>query len=301
MTGQMTWKARFLWVFLVSIAITVVIAITAIVYDDMPYQEEILLSSFLFALHALGALLGAVMWQRKRARRMVWLGVGVLLIGGLLWIALIWVDGLNLFDRSLERLLQKTGGTGTTAGLAFMLRGLVLWPENRPRAVRVLSFASWVCGAVAALVLLFAIWTDGWWWDEDILVKTFASMLTIAAGCGVGVFVVARLTQGDLVEHEDSALGNRMLVNVKCPRCGQFTELRANTYGRCMTCDLKLKVEFEEPRCACGYLLHGLTGDVCPECGQSIKSKRGWGGEEEPAPEAPPPTDQQEGTEHGDR
>ncbi|MFT5424733.1 MAG: hypothetical protein ACI89L_002531 [Phycisphaerales bacterium] len=286
----MSWKARFLWAFLVSIALTVLAALTAILFDSIPFQEEVIFSSLLFAVHALAGLVGAVLWQRKPARRMVILGVGLVLLGGIGWITLVWMDELNVLGWRGERWMARGCSTATIPGLAFMVRALVLWPTNRNKQVRALSVACWVLGAFGAVLSLIGIWGNGWW-DDELLVKLLASAFTISAGCGVGVFVVARLTMGDLIEHEDSGLGNRAPVKLDCPRCGCHVELRANTQGQCPGCDLKLRVELEEPRCVCGYLLHGLTGEVCPECGRKIGDQKGWGASPNPSlgdGEAPP-------------
>ncbi|MFG0251941.1 MAG: hypothetical protein ACF8NJ_03610, partial [Phycisphaerales bacterium JB038] len=56
--------------------------------------------------------------------------------------------------------------------------------------------------------------------------------------------------------------------------------------SHCQSCGLRIYLEVEEPRCACGYLLYQLQGDRCPECGRLIPWKDRWAGREE---EAPPP------------
>ena len=37
-----------------------------------------------------------------------------------------------------------------------------------------------------------------------------------------------------------------------------------------------MKIEIEEPRCACGYLLYRLEGDSCPECGAMVTAGVSW-------------------------
>lgn len=274
----MSWKARFLWAFLASIALTVLLALTAIFYDNMPHQQGVLFTSFLFAVHSLAALLGAVLWQRKPARRMVWGGVGGILIGGAVWIALIWLDELDLVEWRGREFIVKVASTLTFPGLVLFVRALLLWPKNRNAPVKWLSILGWGFASIAAGVILSAIWLDDWW-GGDGMAKAMGASLILSAGCSVGVFVVARLTQGDMVEHEDSSMVNHAAVRLDCPRCGGSVKVLANTQGKCPGCDLKLRVEFEEPRCKCGYLLHGLTGDTCPECGRMIKDHEAWGGE----------------------
>ncbi|NOX59635.1 MAG: hypothetical protein GXP29_12380 [Planctomycetes bacterium] len=59
-------------------------------------------------------------------------------------------------------------------------------------------------------------------------------------------------------------------VELACPRCRNKQLLNPGE-STCAQCELKIEVQFEEPRCtACAYLLVGLTGDVCPECGNAI-------------------------------
>lgn len=59
-------------------------------------------------------------------------------------------------------------------------------------------------------------------------------------------------------------------IELVCPRCKIKQSLDPGK-SQCAHCDLKIEISFEEPRCTkCEYLLVGLTGETCPECGQSI-------------------------------
>jgi hypothetical protein len=54
-----------------------------------------------------------------------------------------------------------------------------------------------------------------------------------------------------------------------CPRCGLSQQFAIGS-GACSGCGLTVRIELEEPRCACGYLLFRLKDGRCPECGRPI-------------------------------
>ncbi len=59
-------------------------------------------------------------------------------------------------------------------------------------------------------------------------------------------------------------------IEIICPRC-QIQQSMSPGKTQCAHCELKFEINFEQPRCKnCEYLLVGLTGKTCPECGQAI-------------------------------
>lgn len=78
--------------------------------------------------------------------------------------------------------------------------------------------------------------------------------------------------------HESAIRGRRAKVALGCPRCGAPCELETNTDGKCSACHLSIRVEVDEPRCACGYLLFGLETASCPECGAAVPESAHWKG-----------------------
>jgi hypothetical protein len=64
----------------------------------------------------------------------------------------------------------------------------------------------------------------------------------------------------------------RAALSVVCPRCARMQQLRCPG-GACQGCGLMIRVDVEEPRCACGYLLFGIDSDACPECGRNVRGK----------------------------
>jgi hypothetical protein len=64
----------------------------------------------------------------------------------------------------------------------------------------------------------------------------------------------------ETVTHQSTLLAN-------CPSCGKQQQFPQGG-ARCSGCGLLVKIEFEEPRCECGYLLYNLPGTICPECGR---------------------------------
>lgn len=77
---------------------------------------------------------------------------------------------------------------------------------------------------------------------------------------------------------EGAIRGRRAKVALGCPRCGSRCELETNTDAKCTACQLAIRVEVEEPRCACGYLMFGLETSTCPECGAAVPESLRWKG-----------------------
>jgi hypothetical protein len=77
---------------------------------------------------------------------------------------------------------------------------------------------------------------------------------------------------------ESAIRGRRAKVALGCPRCGRQCELETNTDAKCAACQLAIRVEVDEPRCACGYLLFGLETATCPECGAAVPESLHWKG-----------------------
>ena len=69
---------------------------------------------------------------------------------------------------------------------------------------------------------------------------------------------------------------DRALVTLQCPRCELWIKMNPGLVA-CPRCSLRIGVQFEEPRCGCGYPLHRLSGPACPECGQQVPPGRHWG------------------------
>ena len=75
---------------------------------------------------------------------------------------------------------------------------------------------------------------------------------------------------------------DRATLTLQCPRCQLWVQMHAGVI-QCPGCRLQLRVEFEEPRCGCGYPLHRLAGPNCPECGLEVPPERRWGAARAPA------------------
>jgi hypothetical protein len=83
---------------------------------------------------------------------------------------------------------------------------------------------------------------------------------------------LGRSTEGT----EGAIRGRRTPVACRCPRCAAECALDANVDAACAACGLRIRVELEEPRCACGYLLYGLESPGCPECGSPVPESARW-------------------------
>jgi len=148
--------------------------------------------------------------------------------------------------------------TSLLLGLSTLLRGL-------PASLR------WLGGAAVALGALAAI---GWMFEVFGSIAGPMPLLIVVptllvAAIAVSLPATLRLYQDG--RNEEASI-NRAALAIACPRCARIQRMRCPG-GSCEECGLVIRVDVDEPRCACGYLLFGIASDVCPECGRDIRGK----------------------------
>ena len=100
------------------------------------------------------------------------------------------------------------------------------------------------------------------------LLERLAAAAAILTSCGsLALVIMARLNRPKDWEATSELPAQ---VTLFCPRCRGKHTVPTGT-SSCPTCQLRIRIELEEPRCRkCGYLLYMLTSDTCPECGELI-------------------------------
>lgn len=225
-------------------------------------------------LTATGGLASTLALQKGKH---VWLMRAVILIlvaTAVWWSVFIWIVDERLPHAVLDRLL-RVGGTLATATFAALLASqlLVIETERPPlRAAGRILAANVVLLGAATIALQ---WTRAWMGFAEIVetISTIWGFGTLAALVVLWVLVRMRSTKRRTVE----SVSPRTRLHLTCPHCASEQELPAGL-ARCGNCHRALRIEVEEPRCACGYLLFRLEGDFCPECGKAIPEAQRWSG-----------------------
>lgn len=122
--------------------------------------------------------------------------------------------------------------------------------------------------------VMWSVGTGMRWWPPLAL----ACMVT-----HVAAVLIARADERR-EQNRLAALHDRALATLQCVRCGQWMQMHSGK-AACPRCRSVIRLEFEEPRCACGYPLHRLPSPQCPECGTEIPPEKRWlGGAPPPGP-----------------
>lgn len=250
-----------------SLCLDAILGIAALLLPSRGPVGEMLGSAALVAAFSLLALLCAIVLERGRLAPLMWAGIGCAAAAVVPWLALIWVNGSSLW--SVWERFTRVGGTFTIAAVIIAQCGLVSLPRLEQRWARRVR-----CGTLAASALLGTyVVALFWWWDEledlfdDALLLRGLGVLTIVSLCGT-IITPILWKVGAMRRAAAESIPVAAQIQVVCPRCGSQQALPAGR-GACPSCGLRIAVELEEPRCACGYLLHGPPGDRCPECGRA--------------------------------
>lgn len=254
-------------------------------------------SAAILAGMCLMLFLAGVPAERWGARRLCIMGAAAAIVAGALGLVLIWVpiaeivNGTNnAWDgpgyMAVRHIAQLTAAFVQVALICIF----VAWiggPRHGSGPIRLLQRAvaasAIACGTIGVLGTIFPerVWPflESLFVARDLFYRIFVAVLLLTGAGAIAVPIL--LLQRRLREAQDngSALrGQRTRVALRCPRCAQELELEANAPSECGACRLALRVELQEPRCTCGYLLYRIDAPACPECGRPIDEDKRWKG-----------------------
>ncbi len=221
--------------------------------------------------------LGPQTWKRALG----WAGAASAAFASLLALTMIWFpetsdsgpDGSAWMARACTAL----GFMALLTADAGVLGAVTLrrWPD---RVVRVAALGSVAVVAVSVILTCVMESVAGWWlgvfWSSGFWIWVTAFLGT-GLGAHLATPILGRL-EDRRERHRRANAPDRALLTLQCPRCSLWMQLHSGVVA-CPGCRLPLRVEFEEPRCACGYPLHRLQGECCPECGRVIPEDQRWG------------------------
>lgn len=200
------------------------------------------------------------------------LAIACSLAGGGLWIYLIVIPDTGNAEPDIARL------AGTCTALAFVLTmtGMFANLEARSLVTRCSRWVPVTAWWIVALVVVPLIWAAELM--VEFLPERFFVLFIIALyGSGLTAILTSVLVPLIIRTEQRRALRPSETVDPKatfvmsCPRCTESLKARPGL-TRCRKCRLAVTVEFQEPRCDCGFVLFRLQGDTCPECGAKITS-----------------------------
>lgn len=260
-----------LWVFLTCIAIAMIVGVAAILLPRRFVNDELMATIMLSGVYSFGGMIMVVI-----SRKMKWTsraGSIAFAISYIVFLTVIW------FERSLngdyEELVYKTGFISLIIGIVAAHRLLIVPLRMGNSSGYICKHGSLIMSGLTAALFIFILLTKGFWgWNDEHRKIIWVGML-ISAGTSIAAGAIAMFgpKPGD---DEPGLLEGSIDIALVCPRCEKQIRTKSNHETRCENCRLKIRVEVEEPRCRCGYLLYQLESDTCPECGNSINPKDRW-------------------------
>ncbi len=270
----MTTRTAFLWIMIVSFALTALVGIVVILLPDLiARDEEVLLTALLLGLYSLPPLACSIVIGRGRRVPFMWLGVVAAPLAWIVWMPMIWGSPYSWDTLGLDwdQLIFKIGFPATFIALWVMHFGLLDVLRLDHSAFRIVRIATWWCAGMLTWIGATMVWFE---WFEEWLARLIG-ILAILVSCGTIITPILAIL--DLIKRRTTgeSVPSRIAVEVRCPRCQTMQAMKSGA-NTCINCRLRIHLEVEEPRCACGYLLYQLHGDQCPECGRAIPEDQRW-------------------------
>lgn len=161
---------------------------------------------------------------------------------------------------------------------------LLMLIQCRRRASRIVNNLTIGVGTILTGLILLMIWEIVN--DDEVVVRSLSALIILTA-CGTVVVPILALIDRQSIRDSAESIASRVVIDLTCPRCGAGQSIRAGR-DTCRACGLRIEINVEEPRCACGYLTYQLESDHCPECGRAIPAKERWATAAEPGGAAAP-------------
>ncbi len=266
---------------LVAVALAMVSALLVLLngVDDPYLGIKLIATNSLVASYSGLALAAAVFIRLRRFRMFMTFVLLACPIAVACWGALIWFD--DELRRGADELVAQTGGTATVIAVICLHTAAFGYLETKSSA---LHWMRWVVIAIAwcfGLLMTTLIWL-GEYLDSiasQWLLVMIVFTMAIVGGIGLLGSLLVRIAFRLTSERERArveSVPSGVRLGLVCPGCAEGLSL-APGHGRCDGCGFTVSVEFDEPRCECGYLLFRLEGDQCPECGVVVPREQRWG------------------------
>ncbi len=269
-------RKAFLWSMIVSLCLAALLGIAALLLPSWArYDDEILISTLLFGLYSLLALCCAIVTEKRRLVGWMWIGIAGAAVALSIWLVMVWFDSSLRWQ--VEQQLARTAGSLTTISVLIAQCGLLILPRLDGPLAGFVRKATIIVSIALACTLVFMYWWFEWvddYIDDDILWRGMG-VLGILTACGTVVTPIIWKVQA--VHRVESAVSipSRLQIDMTCPRCKTQQPMRTGS-AKCANCGLRITIEVQEPRCACGYQLYRLESERCPECGREIPEADRW-------------------------
>lgn len=264
--------------FLAVVAVSAVLGLLVIM--NVVTDTRFLATSAIVAVGCMATFVCALVADHGRFSRWMRSATVVGWLGVLVWLFLVWFEAA-LGSKGMEITARIAGALSLYAAWSIF-SAVTLAPRGGGTITAIIRWsvfvlASWWSavgefGLVEPDIAEVVVNTIGEQWFFRIVA---ASAVVIGAGT-LAQPVLIRIAGA--APQESAIRGRRAKVALGCPRCGTRCELETNTDAKCAACQLAIRVEVDEPRCACGYLLFGLETSTCPECGAAVPESLHWKG-----------------------
>lgn len=277
-------RAVLLVVGLGLIGLGMLTGIATLVLPANTLPAELIWTVTLTGIYAIGAMVVITAAGRAHRTRNACLGFALVSLG--VFLVTIWMSGSARW--STQEWMMRIGTIALVVALALLHR--MVLGRLRPRSSvgrwsRVVGMTGGLIGAIIIVsMLLLADYLSGIYDIEEIVMRALGVVLIVAAGATISAGLVWFFERRP--EHDEPGLLDEGVpVSLTCPRCHTAISARSRREARCTGCRLMVRVEVEEPRCSCGYLLYQLPGDTCPECGKAVRDEDRWGARSGTVPE----------------
>ena len=264
--------------FLTVVAVSALLGLLVIM--NVVTDTRFLTTSAIIAVGCMATFVCALVADHGRFARWMRSATVVGWLGVLVWLFLVWFEAA-LGSKGME-ITARIAGALSLYAVWSIFSAVTLAPRGGGTITAIIRWSVFVLAAWWSAVGEFGLV------KPDIAEKVvnaigeqwfFRIVAASAVVIGAGTLAQPVLIRIAGAAPQESAIrGRRAKVALGCPRCGTQCELETNTDAKCAACQLAIRVEVDEPRCVCGYLLFGLETSTCPECGAAVPESLHWKG-----------------------
>ncbi len=272
----MSMRARFLWVFIIALAVAALSATTALAMPSLGNLSwDIFGSSLSFAGYLFGAMLSAIVLERGRFRVLMLGSIAGFAIACLLAWVMIWYpfnySGAWDVQEFIGKLLLSFSLAPAVVTLIGLLR-LIKPAGSIVRYVRVITESLSGAFCVFSLLMFWEVFDSWFFGPSEIEMRVWSGLLILSIAGLLGTPALRAVEIARRKDAAESGLPMHIKIGITCPRCEHQQSI--DTGGAaCANCGLSINVHIEEPQCSgCGYSLAKLDADACPECGVDLMS-----------------------------